>query len=431
MIFPKNTINKRSDVLSKFYKVAVVGGGAAGLLCAARLVCGDSPLCGKDVLLLEKCDRVGKKLIATGNGRGNLFNAKFGAEFYHGEKNFINSFVKNFISENPPDFLEKLGIPLAEEDGKIYPASFQASAVLDVLRSFLEYKGVRTETSAEVTGVSRADGGFRLQTIAEEYFAQKLVLAFGGAAAKQFGTDGKSFALAKMLGHTVTKLCPSLVQLKTKLTHIKGLKGLKENVGIEAVSEGKSLGKAEGELLFTEYGVSGNAIFKISSLVTDKDNVTLKIEFAPQFSTEKIYELLEYRSNLRYINYNDLLTGIVNKRIGAVIIKRAGAEELFNKESTRSVALKKITETLKCFKLKETGNLGFDYAQVTKGGVNTDEIDPKTYESKKTKGAYIVGEALDADGDCGGYNLSFAFATGMTAADDIINRLKIHKIEGK
>ncbi len=410
--------------MSKTYKVAIVGGGAAGLLCAARLVCDDSPLCGKDVLLLEKCDRVGKKLIATGNGRGNLFNVDFGAEFYHGESAFVNSFVKNFKAANPRGFLEKLGIPFSEEDGKIYPASFQANSVLDVLRSFLEYKGVRTETSAEVKSVVREGASFGLKTAESEYFAQKLVLAFGGAAAKQFGTDGKSFALAKMLGHTVTKLYPSLVQLKTELTYIKGLKGLKENVRLEAVSEGKLLGKAEGELLFTEYGVSGNAIFKISSAVTDKENVTLRIEFAPRFSAEQIYGLLEYRSNLRYINYNDLLTGIVNKRIGAAIIKRAGAEELFSNKNTRSVALKKITETLKSFKLKVTGNLGFDYAQVTKGGVNTDEIDSKTYESKKTEGAYIVGEALDADGDCGGYNLSFAFATGMTAADDIINRFK-------
>ncbi len=405
--------------MTKAYKVAIVGGGASGLICAARLVCGDSPLYGGDVLLLEKNDRVGKKLIATGNGRGNLFNANFGAEFYHGNEKFINAFIKNFRDENPPEFIQTLGIPLIEEDGKIYPASFQASAVSDVLRGFLEYKGVRITTSSEVTEASRAEDGFVVRSLGGEYYAEKIVLAFGGAAAKQFGTDGKSFALAKMLGHTITPLYPSLVQLKTETTHIKGLNGLKENVVLEAVADGRTLGKADGEILFTDYGVSGNAIFKISSRVTDKENVTLKTEFAPRFSAEEICELLEYRSGLRYINYNDLLTGIINKRIGAAVIKRANAEALYNKETTRSVALRKIVETLKCFKIKVVGSLGFNYAQVTKGGVNTDDIDEKTYESKKTRGAYVIGEAIDADGDCGGYNISFAFATGMIAADDI------------
>lgn len=405
--------------MSKIYKVVIVGGGAAGLLCAARLVDGDTPLSGKDVVILEKCDRTGKKLIATGNGRGNLFNVNFGEEFYHGEIKFIRAFVKNFKEKNPPYFLEKLGIPLAEEDGKIYPASFQANAVSDVLRSFLEYKGVRTETSAEVCNVSDCSGYFSVKTATEEYRAQKLVLAFGGSVAKQFGTDGKSFALAKQLGHSVTELYPSLVQLKTELTHIRGLKGLKENVRIEAFSGGTSIGTSDGELLFTEYGVSGNAVFKISSCVTDKSGVTLKVELAPRFSYEKIYELLEYRSELKYIHYNELLIGVVNKRIGEAVIKRANVQTLYDNEKTRAVALKKICDTLKNYKINVTGNLGFDYAQVTKGGVKTSETDEKTYESKKAKGAYIVGETLDTDGDCGGYNLSFAFTTGIAAADDI------------
>lgn len=409
--------------MSKKYSVAIVGGGASGLICAAKLVSGENALRGDEVVILEKNDRVGKKLVATGNGRGNLFNTKFGEEYYHGDEKFIRDFAENFRKLNPPAFIEELGVPLAEEEGKIYPASFQANAVTDILRSFLAFKRVEEKTASEVTEIYREKGGFLLKTVGGEIFAEKAVLAFGGAASGQFGTEGKSFALAKRIGHTVTDLQPSLVQLKTELTHIKGLKGLKENVRIKAVCEGKIVGESDGEILFTDYGVSGNAVFAVSSRVTDKKEVTLDIEFAPRFTREKLYDLFAYRSRTNYINYNELLLGIVNKKIGEAIVKRSCAKELFEDEKTRSVALNKIINLVKRFRLKVTGNLGLDYAQVTKGGVKTSEINPQTYESKKTLGIYIIGEALDVDGDCGGYNLSFAFCTGMAAAEDIKDKL--------
>lgn len=408
----------------KKYSVAIVGGGASGLLCAVKLVFGENALCGDRVVILEKNDRVGKKLVATGNGRGNLFNANFGEEFYHGDEKFIHDFAENFLAINPPSFIEKLGIPLCVEEGKVYPVSFQANAVTDILRKFLAFSGVEEKTSSEVTKIHKSERGFLLKTAGEEIQAEKVVLAFGGAASKQFGTDGKSFALAQKLGHTVTELFPSLVQLKTDLTHIKGLKGLKENVRIKAVCGGKVLGESEGEILFTDYGVSGNAVFAISSCVTDKKDVNLDIEFAPNFSHENLCELLAYRSDTGYINYNELLLGIINKKIGEAVIRRSCAKELFDDEKTRLVALNKIISVLKRFRLKVTGNLGLDYAQVTKGGVKTSEINPHSYESRKTSGVYIVGEALDIDGDCGGYNLSFAFCTGMEAAEDIKRKLR-------
>lgn len=390
------------------YKVVIVGGGASGLLCAIELLRGLKAICPSDLLLLEGNDRVGKKLIATGNGQGNLCNSDFSKNFYHGETSFINSFISSANDINIEQYFYSLGIPLTQEQGKKYPLSKQANTVLDLIRLNLSAKGCNIATSQKVLSISKNKNGYALKTSSDTYYAQYVVLAFGGKAGKQFGTDGSSFSLAQSLGHKVTELYPSLVQLKTDLTKIRGLKGLKERVKLTAYDGNVEKRSTIGELLFTEFGISGNAVFNLSGYLTDAKKPWVKVEFLPDYNEEQIVKILAEREKLGYIPLEETLTGLINKRVGQAVLKT-----IIDKTP------KGITRALKNFELMVTGNLGFNYAQVTKGGISTDEVDQKSMESKLNNGLYVIGEALNVDGDCGGYNLTFAFVTGIVCAKDI------------
>ncbi len=399
--------------MQKTYKIAIVGGGSAGLMTAIELLSGSSILNASDVIILERNDRVGKKLIATGNGQGNLTNTNFSAEFYHGEKGFIRAFIEQARAINLQKYLTKLGVFLTvRPDGKVYPLSKQASAVLDIFRAYLLNKGVEEKTSTKIDKIDYDGKVFTLYSETPNIKAERVVLAFGGKSAKQFGTDGTAYALAESFGHKTTELYPSLVQLKTDLTNIKGLKGLKENVKLSAFDGDRELKSATGELLFTEYGVSGNAVFQISTALTDVKNPQLCVEFLPEISKKDLLEMLIAREKNGYIHSEDYLVGILNKRVGQAILKR------IEKKTPNTVA-----NALKDFRIRVTGNLGFNYSQVTKGGIQTDKINPYTMESKLQKNLYVIGEALDVDGDCGGYNLTFAFVSGIISARAIKAKL--------
>lgn len=395
--------------MQKIYKVAVVGGGAAGLTCAVELLSGKNALNGEDVIILERNDRVGKKLIATGNGQGNLTNDNLREEFFYGDKKFINAFLSMEKEIGLKNYLEKLGIPLfSAKDGKVYPLSKQASSVLDIIRAFLQYKNCVTQTSARVEKILKNEFGFEVFYQGGKIFAENVVLSTGGAAAKQFGTDGSAYALAENFGHRKTEIYPSLVQLKTETQTIKGLKGLKENARVTAFSAGKPLKSVTGDLLFTEFGVSGSSVFAISASIAGKTDASLLIEFVPSLSYSQTERIIAERLYKPYFSKDDVLCGVVNKKIGQAVIKTARGSEP-----------KDIAYALKNFKLKVTGSLGFDYAQVTRGGIKTDCIDELTMESKIQKGLYVIGEILDIDGDCGGYNLTFAFVSAIVAARSV------------
>ena len=396
------------------YKVVIVGGGASGLMCAIELLRAKNCLSGSDVLILEKNDRVGKKLITTGNGQGNLSNVNLSSNKYHGDKSFISAVINNQQNINVVDYLESLGIfTTTSTDGKIYPVSKQASAVLDILRAYLTSKGCNVKTDSNVVSVVKNTNNWCVTTQNGSYTAKNVVLAFGGAVGKQFGTDGTSYSLAQNLGHKVTKLYPSLVQLKTDTTFIRGLKGLKERAKVVAYDGNLKLAESVGDLLFTEFGVSGNAIFQISAYLTNAKNPSINVEFLPDYSLEQVKNLLIKKSKIDYVSKEEILVGILNKRIGQAILKRCNS---FSPEC--------VAQEIKNFTLKVTGNLGFNYAQVTKGGIQTDQINPLTMQSKLNKGLYVTGEALDVDGDCGGYNLTFAFLTGIICAINIKNDLR-------
>ncbi len=399
--------------MQKIYKVAIVGGGSAGLMTAIELLSDSSVLNGNDVVVLERNDRVGKKLIATGNGQGNLTNSNLSPEFFHGEKSFIRAFLEQASAIDLKKYLTKLGLPLTEgKDGKVYPLSKQVSAVLDIFRAYLSNKGVNEKTSKKIDKISYDGQAFTLKAQNETILAESVVLAFGGKSAKQFGTDGTSYSLAEYFGHKTTKLYPSLVQLKTDLSYIRGLKGLKENVKLTAYDGEKELKSASGEILFTEYGVSGNAVFQISTALTDAERPNIRVEFLPELTRNQIMDILISREKIGYFSKEFYLAGIVNKRVGQAVMKTA-------KKLTPSG----VADALKDFRLEVTGSLGFNFSQVTRGGIETSKVNPYTMESKLQSNLYLVGEALDVDGDCGGYNLTLAFVSGIISARAIKAKL--------
>ena len=400
------------------YKTAIIGGGASGLFLA-NLLCqkGFAP---EEILLLERGERVGRKLSSTGNGQGNVTNLSVTKEGYFSSCDKAVQRIRNLIHRYDDTalktFFASLGVLLLpDERGRVYPASRQASALTDALRFSVEKVSLRLQTV--VTGIEKATGtngsgcGFYIHATSpegkEEYFAENVVLCAGGKAAKNFGTDGSAYALVKPFSHTATSLYPSLVQLKTETAHIKALKGIRVNDGkLTARFSGQEI-SLRGDIIFTDYGVSGDAVFRISAYIADKldEGVTLSIDFLPEVSEAEIENALSQK-NAAYptLAKTEWLFGIVNNQIGRAIFRRADGD------------VKKAAALVKAFALPVTGSLGFDYAQVTKGGIPLSEVDDNL-QSRKESGLYFAGEILDVDGACGGYNLQWAFSSASAVAD--------------
>lgn len=403
--------------MNTIYKLAVIGGGAAGLFATALLAKNENI----STLLIESGERLGKKLSSTGNGQGNVTNERVGLGGYFSvQKNEekIDQLISLYGKESMLSFLEELGgLFAADERGRVYPTGRQASAVTDLLRfPIQESKKVALALKTTVKTLKKQGGVFRIDCETEDgntvYYAEKVLLCTGGKAAKNFGTDGLGYTIAKGLGHTVTSLYPSLVQLKTETEYIKGLKGIRvSDACVQAVQNGKTLSTAVGDIIFTDYGVSGDTVFRLSAFLTDKiekGNAELIIDFLPKVSKERLSSLLENKKKLQ-IPANELLCGVLNNQVGRAIVKYAGGD------------LKKIVDAVKGFSLAVKGTLGYDYAQVTKGGVPLNEVDDGL-QSKIVDGLYFAGEILDADGECGGFNLQFAYTSARVVVAAILQK---------
>lgn len=384
----------------------IIGGGAAGLACAARL-----NKSGKNLktALIEAGERLGKKLAATGNGQGNVSNLDMSVGHYHGGR---SSLVEKTACADPLAGTKLFGcLFFADERGRIYPAGRQASALVDDLVNSVKSRYTDIFTDTKISDLKKAVNFFEAQcadgTVKR---AKAVVLSVGGKAQKQFKTDGSGYSLATAFGHTVTPLFPSLVQLKTDTTHIKTLKGIRADCNVSALLGGKTIKTVRGDVIFTDYGVSGNAVFDISAYVADKQGATLSLEFLPDFTEKEIKNSILNRKNAGF-KESELLSGTLHNQIGRAVIKRAGA----------TPSVDGIVKTLKNFTLPVYGTLGFDYAQVTKGGINMEEV-TEEFESKFVKNLFFAGEILDVDGDCGGYNLHWAFTSGAAVAEAILKR---------
>ena len=311
-------------------------------------------------------------------------------------------------------FTELGGLFFADGRGRVYPTGRQASALTDLLRSYLDKNGAEVRTGAFVKAIQKTADGFIVTVEKDgkisEIFTKNTVLCTGGRAAKNFGTDGNGYALAEKLSHTKTALYPSLVQLKTDTVYTKPLKGIRAaNILATAKVNGKAIKTAQGDVIFTDYGLSGDAVFFLSAYLTGKEDERREIclDFLPDFTKEQIQALLIEKQKNGLFASGEILCGILNNQIGRSVCKRAGGD------------IEKIASLVKNFPLSVNGNLGFDYAQVTKGGISLKEVD-ENLQSKKVKGLYFAGEILDVDGECGGYNLQWAFSSAGIVAKAIV-----------
>jgi predicted Rossmann fold flavoprotein len=380
---------------------------------------------GSDVAVLEGNDRIGKKILTTGNGRCNITNKYIEEARYHSDNpDFFKTAIKEFKASDTINFFSSLGLPLITlDEGKMYPMSLQASSVLDIMRLSLEDKGVPIYLNSKVKNIRKTKSGFKLETTGGDFYeCSKLILACGGKTAPATGSDGSGYALAKNLGHNIINPIPALVQLKLDYKNLKALAGVKFN-GIAEIYIDDELKRRElGEVLFTDYGISGPPILQLSrtasyALSKGKD-VKIKINMMYTMKNEELESFFEtHFAMFGHRSLHDSFIGIVNKKLIPIILKEAGITNIhkscWDLEYKEKISLYKL---LNSWEFRVTDTNSFANAQVTSGGVDTREVNDVTMESKLVPNLYFIGELLDVDGDCGGFNLQWAWSSSFAAA---------------
>jgi len=396
------------------YDVAIIGGGAAGLFSAVILKQKNPAL---KVAVLEALDRVGKKLITTGNGRCNITNRFATVKNYHGANaDFIQSVFDRFFIDDAARVFDSIGVKITfEEDGRAYPMSYQASSVVDALRFFCDENGVEIKTNCAVRDITR-DDGYTIKTLSGTFFA-KTVIMTGGllAGGKSVGSTGEVLSIAQRLGIKCAPLFPAIVQLKTNTELTRQLKGIK--VDCLATLKGAKCRSEFGEVLFTDYGLSGPPILQISRNATAGTRVSLDLTPSIDYSA-LVTMLLERKTNLKKRTLENYLTGFLNKRLGQVILKDCGLKLASGVDTLTESDIKTLAAKIKGLEFSVVGNTGFNSAQVCCGGVKDSEL-TRDLESKKQGGMFFAGEIIDVDGDCGGYNLQWAWSSAAVACDGV------------
>ena len=393
--------------------IGIIGGGASGM--AAALAAAENP--ENQVILLERQARVGRKLQATGNGRCNLSNLHAVKQGYHGEDDtFAEYAIAQFGPEKTLEWFRELGLfTVTEESGRVYPYSDQANSVVDVLRFALEKPNISQKLGFEVEKVKKCDTGFRIEGAGEKLDCDRLIIACGGLAGTKLGGTMSGYKLLRSLGHKCTKLRPTLVQLKSSWGGVAGLKGVRTNCHTAIYHEENLFSQSTGELQFTEYGLSGPVIFEVSrDVCQEKGNWFARLDFLPEVNQgELLSELLRRKETV--LPASELLTGILHNRLGRVLTQAAGISGNRRISELSDHQLEEVVRVVKHFDVPLTEPMGMDSAQVTAGGIRTAEFDEKTMESRMVPGLYACGEVLDVDGDCGGYNLQWAWSSGRLA----------------
>lgn len=401
------------------YDVIVIGGGASGMtaaVCAARK--------GKKVLLIEKNNKLGKKIAASGNGKCNLTNAVISAEYYYNAyPDELSAILGQCDRESVLRFMLSLGIRCKEKRGYYYPMSEQAAVVVQMLQAELEHLKVIIVLEERFLELLRDSDGFSVVTDKKRYRAENVILSGGGMAAPKLGAENTGYLVLKKLGHTIIEPVPALVQMNAKERYIKKISGVRTDARI-CLKAGNRCYHEDGEIIFTDNGISGIPVFQLSRYVAEflkqNEKVQLMVNVLPTCNANELMH--EVREMIRYnpqLPLEYLLRGYCNHKLVYALICEMGLDAAMPCNTVKLTVIEKLVKLLFAIPFQITGTNGFDQAQVTRGGVPLCEVNPLTMESKKVAGLHITGELLDIDGMCGGYNLHFAWATGMLAGDGV------------
>jgi predicted Rossmann fold flavoprotein len=408
--------------LKNHYDVIVIGAGPAGLMAA-----GQSALLGKKTLLLEKMGSPGIKLLLTGKGRCNLTNSaniENTLDHFNNQGRFLKDVYYRFFNKELLELFETLDVQtVTERGGRVFPVGGKSKQVLNALLKWIENAGVEMITNTSALELLIDDGQVKgLISSGETYHTSKLILSTGGKSYPGTGSSGDGFALARLAGHTIQPLMPSLVPLVTAGKTARNLQGLSlKNISISAMSNGRLKERVFGELLFTHFGLSGPAILTLSRtvvpLLENGERVELIIDLKPALDRKTLDKrLLRDIESLGKKQFSSLLEGLLPKKLIPVCLEQTGIDgEQKNSQITSPERTKLISWLKDLFKFSVIGHRGFDHAIITSGGVDTKEINPRTLESKLVKGLFFAGEIIDIDADTGGYNLQAAFSTGWAA----------------
>lgn len=392
--------------------IGIIGAGAAGM--AAAISAAENPK--NQVLLLERQARVGRKLQATGNGRCNLSNLHADIGGYHGEHpEFTKAALSCYDVANTREWFSELGLyTVCETSGRVYPYSDQANSVVDILRFALGKENISLYTGFEVKRVRKSESGFEILG-PETLHCDRMIIACGGLAGSKLGGSMSGYQLLRSFGHKVTKLRPALVQIKSSWRALPSLKGIRANVHAQILCDDSLMSAGIGELQFTEYGLSGPVIFEISRDACQSSGSWIcRLDFLPDIPADIVKKMLQKKASLP-IACEDLLTGILHNRLGRVLIQSSGIPLQQPIGSLTDQDLNAVCQNIKAFDVALTEPMGMENAQVTAGGIKTEDFDSQTMESKCVPGLYACGEVLDIDGDCGGYNLQWAWSSGRLA----------------
>ena len=389
-------------------KIGIIGGGAAGIMAALQIK-------GHEVHIFERNDRIGKKLLATGNGRCNYTNLNMGPEYYHGEeRDFVKPALNYFGKEETIDFFKShLMLSTSIENGRTYPVTLKASSVLNLFLRELDKKNIYIHTNYFLRQIEKTKGGFKLQFKDEEpFYVDRVVFATGGMSMPVSGSDGNGYRILKSLGHTLVEPFPGLVQVKLKSEFLRHLAGTKVVGEVRLIKDGKVIGREEGDLLFTKYGISGPPILDLSRKVGENLNSKLYMEIPFVNNLEKGFESFAVNAfNNSDSTLGEFIEGVCDKKFLRVVEALIKIDKNTPLRDINDSLRGKIIKVLQFTRFEVEGLNGYGESQVTCGGISTEEVNSETMESKIVKGLYLIGEVLDVDGDCGGYNIQWAFSS--------------------
>lgn len=401
----------------KQWDIIVIGAGASGMMAAITAARDNKKVC-----IIEKLDKPGKKLLATGNGKCNFTNAYMTPDCFGGEKAFVSNVLENFTVEQCLDFFHSIGIYPKNKNGYYYPNSEQAVSVVNALIFELNRLGVKIFYETLVEEITSADETVYISTNKGAYVAKSVIIATGLLAVPKLGSDGSLFDIIKGMGHRFTPILPALCGYYCKGMKFKNVSGVRAHGTVKAFIDDVLIAEDTGEIQFTDYGLSGIPIFQISRYLSkglyEKKKVEVCINLLPEFDNAQLIDEINYRKSIGdAMPITALLNGLINQKLSDMILEKAGIHKDINASSISTNEVLKIAEYLQKITVKVTNYRDFEFAQVCTGGIPVADVNQNTMESNFVNNIYFTGEILDVDGICGGYNLHFAWATGYMAGN--------------